>query len=90
MPEPSLVMDDPQQVTAYAKAGRENGVMAPVYIFNGANICEVIRAGDIVVDLGCGPANQLAMVARLNPDVHFIGVDIPPLCYNKRDELVSR
>jgi arsenite methyltransferase len=90
IPEPSLVMDDPQQVTAYTEAGRENGVMAPVYIFNGANICEVIRAGDIVVDLGCGPANQLAMVARLNPDVHFIGVDISSPMLQQADELVSR
>ena len=37
---------------------------------------EVIRPGDRVVDLGCGPATQLAMIARLNPDVQFIGVDL--------------
>lgn len=90
VPEPSLVMDDPQQVIAYAEAGRENGVMAPVYVFNGANICEVIRAGDIVVDLACGPANQLAMVARLNPDVHFIGLDTSSLMLQQADELISR
>lgn len=75
-PEPGLVMDDPQQVAAYVEAGREHAVMAPVYLFHGANMCEVIRPGDTVLDLACGPANQLAMVARLNPDTHFIGLDL--------------
>lgn len=69
-------MDDPQQVAAYVEAGREHAVMAPVYLFHGANMCEVIRPGDTVLDLACGPANQLAMVARLNPDTQFIGLDL--------------
>ena len=64
IPEPGLVMDDPEQVSAYVSAGREHGVMAPVYLFHGANICEVIRPGDTVLDLACGPGNQLALVAR--------------------------
>ena len=76
IPEPGLIMDDPQQVAAYVEAGREHAVMAPVYLFHGANMCEVIRAGDTVLDLACGPANQLAMVARLNPGTHFIGLDL--------------
>ena len=74
--EPDLVMDDPEKVAAYTRAGREDGVMAPVYLFHCAQVCEVIRPGDTVVDLGCGPATQLAMVARLNPDVRFVGVDL--------------
>lgn len=75
-PEPDLVMDDPDKVAAYTRAGREDGVMAPVYLFHTAHMCEVIRPGDTVVDLACGPATQLAQVARLNPDVRFIGVDL--------------
>ena len=74
--EPDLVMDDPEKVAAYTRAGREDGVMAPDYLFPCAQVCEVIRPGDTVVDLGCGPATQLAMVARLNPDVRFVGVDL--------------
>ena len=76
VPEPDLIMDDPDKVAAYTRAGLEDGVMAPVYLFNCAQICDVIRAGDTVVDLGCGPATQLAMVARLNPETHFIGIDL--------------
>lgn len=74
--EPALVMDDPDQVAAFVQAGREDGVMAPVHLYHCANVCEIIHDGDVVLDLGCGPANQLAMVARLNPDAHFIGVDL--------------
>jgi len=74
--EPDLVMDDPEKVSAYTRAGREDGVMAPVYLFHCAQICEVIKPGDTVLDLGCGPATQLAMVARLNPETSFIGMDL--------------
>lgn len=76
VPEPDLVMDNPENVAAYAYAGREDGSLQPIYLFQCVQICEVIRPGDTVVDLGCGPAVQLAMVARLNPEVKFIGVDL--------------
>ena len=76
--EPDLVMDDPDKVAAYARAGKEDGVMAPVYLFHCAQICEVIRPGDTVLDLGCGPATQLGMVARVNPECQFIGMDLSP------------
>lgn len=88
--EPDLVMDDPDNVAAYVEAGREHGVMAPVYLFHCANICEVIRPGDTVVDLACGPANQLAMVARLNPDTKFIGVDLSEPMLERARELIER
>ena len=74
--EPDLVMNEPEHVKQYVAAGREDAVMAPVYLFHCANICDVIRPGDTVLDLACGPANQLAMVARLNPQTNFIGVDL--------------
>ncbi len=76
--EPDLVMDDPDKVAAYTRAGAEGGVMAPVYLFHCAQVCEVVRPGDRVLDLGCGPANQLALVARLNPETRFTGLDLSP------------
>lgn len=75
VPEPDLIMDDPDKVAAFTRAGREDGVMAPVYLYHCAQVCEIVRPGDQVVDLGCGPATQLAMIARLNPDSRFLGVD---------------
>jgi SAM-dependent methyltransferase len=35
----------------------------------------LIAPGDVVLDLACGPANQLLRHARLHPDAHFIGMD---------------
>jgi ubiquinone/menaquinone biosynthesis C-methylase UbiE len=89
-PEPGLVMDDPEQVAAYVEAGREHAVMAPVYLFHGANMSEVIRPGETVVDLACGPANQLAMVARLNPDTRFIGVDLSQPMLQQAKDLIAQ
>jgi ubiquinone/menaquinone biosynthesis C-methylase UbiE len=75
-PEPSLVMDDPQQVAAYAEAGRIDGAMAAAYLFHTARISQVIQGCRTVVDLGCGPATQLGQVAQMNPSVDFVGVDM--------------
>jgi ubiquinone/menaquinone biosynthesis C-methylase UbiE len=76
VPEPDLIMDDPEKVRAFREAGAEDGIMASVYLYHCAQISEVIKPGDTVVDLGCGPANQLGIVARYNPESHFIGVDL--------------
>lgn len=89
--EPDLVMDDPSKVAAYVEAGRTDGVMAPVYLFHCAQACEVMRPGDIVVDLACGPANQLAMIAALNPGVRFIGVDMSePMLARAKEHVVRQ
>ena len=39
VPEPNLVMDDPEQARAFREAGLEQGVMAPVYLFHTINVC---------------------------------------------------
>ena len=75
VPEPKLIMDDPEQVRAYTRAGREDSIMAPTFLFHCAQMCEIIRSGETVLDLACGPATQLGLVARLNPETHFIGLD---------------
>jgi SAM-dependent methyltransferase len=91
VPEPDLVMDDPAKVAAFNEAGRDDGVMAPVYLFHCAHACEVIRPGDRVVDLGCGPANQLAIIAGLNPEARFIGVDLSePMLERARTHVGAR
>jgi arsenite methyltransferase len=75
-PEPDLVMDDPDQVAAYSYAGRIDGVMSAAYLYHTAQISQVIRGCSVVLDLGCGPATQLAQVAGLHPDIEFLGVDL--------------
>lgn len=75
-PEPDLVMDDKDQVAAFAQAGRVDGVMSASYLFNTARISQVIQDCNKVLDLGCGPATQLAQIAQVNPKIEFYGVDL--------------
>lgn len=77
-PEPDLVMDDPDQVAAYAEAGRIDGVMAASYLFHSARISQTIHGARSVLDLGCGPATQLGQIAQLNPGIQFTGIDLSP------------
>lgn len=42
----------------------------------GADVATRARDGDLVVELGCGPGDILADVARAHPGVEFLGLDI--------------
>ena len=75
-PEPDLVMEGDEQVAAYAEAGRIDGVMAAGYLFQSARVSQVIAGCQSVLDLGCGPATQLAQIAQLNPSIRFRGIDL--------------
>jgi len=81
-PEPDLVMQDEEQVCAYSLAGRIDGVMSAAYLFHSGQASAVIRGARRVIDLGCGPATQLAQIAALNPDSEFLGVDLSPTMLN--------
>lgn len=74
-PEPDLIMEDPAQVDAFLEAGEGSGIMAAVYLFHAVQTLPLFRAGDTVLDLACGPGTQLLQIARLHPEVRFIGVD---------------
>ncbi|MBK8689869.1 MAG: class I SAM-dependent methyltransferase [Betaproteobacteria bacterium] len=71
-------MENDEQVAAYSEAGRIDGVMAASYLFNSAHASAVIQGSRTVVDLGCGPATQLAQIAQLNPQIQFHGIDLSP------------
>lgn len=75
-PEPDLVMDTPENVAAFRDAGEPNGPMGGIYLFNALHISRTIQGRRHVIDLGCGPARQLGVVAKLNPEVQFTGVDL--------------
>lgn len=90
VPEPALVMDDPAAAEAFMRAGREDGMLAHTYVYHAIQASAVIPAGGTVLDLGCGPANQLVQVARLNPDARFIGVDASPAMLALARETLAR
>lgn len=75
-PEADLVMNDEVSVLAYEKGGRASGALSGAYLYHLAQMCALIKPGDVVLDLGCGPGNLLAQVAKLNPRAEFIGVDL--------------
>src|SRR5207245_2902583 len=74
--EPDLVMDRDDQVTGYLDAGSETGGMYIVHLFHAAHMTQTIEGARKVVDLACGPATQLLLVAGLHPNVEFLGVDL--------------
>lgn len=74
-PEP-MEMNDSNQVIAFSEGGRIDGVMSAAYLFHTARISQVIQGCSTVIDLGCGPATQLAQIAGLNPETQFIGIDL--------------
>ncbi len=89
-PEPDLVMQDEEQVKAYSLAGRIDGVMSAAYLFHSAQASSVIQGAKRVIDLGCGPATQLAQIASLNPESEFIGVDLSPTMLESARQHVSQ
>jgi SAM-dependent methyltransferase len=78
VPEPDLVMESVVQASSFSQAGEDDGVLAFLYFYNALQITSLLQPGDRVLDLACGPAHQLVQVARLNPDVRFVGLDASP------------
>ncbi len=75
IPESDLIMDSEEAVSAFARAGQPNGILSGVHAFNVEQACKMIRPGDRVLDLGCGPGLLLASIAALNEEASFVGVD---------------
>ncbi|MEX2545882.1 MAG: class I SAM-dependent methyltransferase [Phycisphaeraceae bacterium] len=76
VPEPAMVMDDVEHVADYASAGDDAGTMTPTHLLHSAQAAAIIKPGDRVLDLGCGPGAQLMQLASLCPEARFVGVDL--------------
>ncbi len=77
VPEPELSgIDSLAQDEAFELAGREDGILASIYLYHAMQIAPLVCPGDRVLDLGCGPANQLVQVARLSPQAAFTGIEL--------------
>lgn len=90
IPESDLIMDSEEAVAAFARAGQPNGVLSGVYAFYTEQACRMIRPGDRVLDLGCGPALLLASIAELNPESGFAGVDCSAPMIARGNEALHR
>ena len=75
-PEPSLIMDEEGESHAFHEAGQVESALGSVYVFSTAHLSQTLSGCRRVLDLGCGPATQLIMLARLHPGTEFVGLDL--------------
>jgi arsenite methyltransferase len=78
IPEPSEAMEDPEQIRAYVKAYEWGGPTSALQMHHLTQLASMIRPGDTVLDLACGPGPLLLELAPLYPDCRFIGADLSP------------
>jgi len=74
-PEPEA-MEDAAQVRAYVEAYRWGGPTSALVLHHLRELSRLIRPGDVVVDLACGPGPLLLDLAPLYPGATFIGADL--------------
>lgn len=74
-PEPQALMVESGQVASFMNSGRADGMLNYLYLFHAVMALPLIRPGDVVFDLACGPANQLLKMAALHPEASFVGID---------------
>ncbi|MCY7313935.1 MAG: class I SAM-dependent methyltransferase [Pseudoxanthomonas sp.] len=75
VPEPEYMVD-PAQIQAYVTAYEWNGPASALQLYHLTQLASMIRPGDTVVDLACGPGPLLLELAPLFPDCLFIGADL--------------
>lgn len=74
-PEP-MIMNDDNQTQQFYQYGLADTALKAAYLFHTRLACKTIKHCQRVLDLGTGPANQLSLIAQLNPHVQFVGVDL--------------
>lgn len=77
VPEPEA-MTDAAQVAAYVKAYEWGGPTSALQLHHMRELAVMIRPGDVVVDLACGPGPLLLELAPMYPQTRFIGADLSP------------
>ena len=75
VPEPEAMVD-PEQIRAYVKAYEWGGPTSALQLYHLQQLSRMIRPGDTVLDLACGPGPLLLELAQLFPDCRFIGTDL--------------
>ncbi len=76
VPEPCEAMEDFEQIRSYVKAYEWGGPTSALQLHHLRELSMMIRPGDTIVDLACGPGPLLLELAPLYPDCSFIGVDL--------------
>ena len=76
--EPHATMEDFDQVKSYMKAYEWGGPTSALQLHHLRELSYMIKPGDTILDLACGPGPLLLELAAIYPDCHFIGADLSP------------
>lgn len=74
-PEP-MIMSDFNQTMEFFKYGQGDTTLKASYLFHARQASRTIKNCKRVLDLGAGPANQLSIVAKFNPNIQFYGIEM--------------
>ena len=77
-PEPSLEMNNTNNIDAFHQQGERDGALIPVYHFNALATSRLIPKGGTLLDLGSGTGQYLAYLATCRPDISIIGIELAP------------
>jgi arsenite methyltransferase len=90
-PEPLATMDDAEQVRAYVKAYEWGGPTSALQLHHLRELSRLIRPGDTVVDLACGPGPLMLELAAVLRNSVFVGVDLSgTMLQHLRQEAIAR
>jgi len=90
VPEPEAMVD-PEQIRAYVMAYEWGGPTSALQLYHLTQLARMIRPGDTVVDLACGPGPLLLELAQLFPECQFIGVDLSePMLASLREQAQTK
>lgn len=76
--EPQATMEDSEQVKSYLKAYEWGGPTSALQLHHLRELSCMIRPGDTILDLACGPGPLLLELATIYPECQFIGADLSP------------
>lgn len=71
-----MVMGDEAQAQDFYNYGQNDTVLRASYLFHAKWASATFANCKRVLDLGTGPANQISMIAQMNPQIEFVGVDL--------------
>lgn len=75
VPEP-MVMELETQTQDFYNYGLGDTALRAAYLFHAKWASKTLAHCKRVLDLGTGPANQISILAQMNPEVEFVGVDL--------------
>ena len=76
VPEPCEAMENAEQIRSYIQAYDWGGPFSALQLHHLRQLSRLIRPGDTVLDLACGPGPLLLELAPLYPACRFIGADL--------------